>query len=65
MRLVIEVEGGNVTEITASEECELTLIDYDNAKAPEWKGPWTQRPDHVGNQAIQEAMARGEVARRE
>lgn len=65
MRVIIEVDGGVVSAVTADQELEVTIIDYDVLAGQsgdvleEW-GPHQMRPDFVGDDAMVKALARAE-----
>ena len=70
IRIVIEVERGCVTAVTADTECTVTLVDYDGLSdgavehARAW-GPTEVVPDGIGTDAVDTALARAESAKDE
>ena len=70
IRVVIEVERGCVTAVTADTECEVTLVDYDGLsngtveQAKAWS-PTAIVPDGIGKDAVDTALARAESAKDE
>ncbi len=70
IRVVIEVERGCVTAVTADTECEVTLVDYDGLSAGtvEQAKTWSPSavvPDGIGRGAVDTALARAESAKDE
>ncbi len=68
IRIVIEVERGCVTAVTADTECEVTLVDYDGLSAGtvEQAKTWSPSavvPDGIGRDAVDTALARAESAK--
>ena len=70
IRIVIEVERGCVTAVTADTECEVTLVDYDGLsagavdQARAW-GPTEVVPDGIGSDAVDTALVRAKSAKDE
>ena len=70
IRIVIEVERGCVTAVTADTECEVTLVDYDGLsagtveQAKTWS-PTAVVPDGIGKDAVDTALVRAESAKDE
>jgi hypothetical protein len=70
IRVVIEVERGCVTAVTADTECEVTLVDYDGLsngtveQAKAWS-PTAVVPDGIGKDSVDTALARAESAKDE
>ncbi len=70
IRVVIEVERGCVTAVTADTECAVTLVDYDGLsngtveQAKTWS-PSAVVPDGIGRDAVDTALARAESAKDE
>ncbi len=70
IRIVIEVERGCVTAVTADTECKVTLVDYDGLSAgtveqAETWSPTVVVPDGIGKDAVDTALARAKSAKDE
>ena len=54
MKILIEVKGGMVTSVTATEDCEIYLIDHDNMEEMGWSAESDKlevmHPDCVTNE---------------